>query len=143
MTTSSHPECGVDAESIGRPYKCGKPGCPTCSQQPSFVVKVWDFRKARARWKAAGKPKRSPERIAELFAICESCPMFNGNGCRLCGCRLKSKGAFLNKLAWSTESCPAEPPKWTAEAENRTPEATPNEREGPGRYDSSSVLAMR
>jgi hypothetical protein len=89
---------------------------------PSWMTRAKTFVSAEARWIAAGRPMRSDDQMAEIFAICESCEFFVGrvNGgegvCRLCGCNLKRIGGILNKIRMATETCPANPPRWKAEA---------------------------
>ena len=39
------------------------------------------------------------------------CPNYEGGRCRLCGCGLDM---LAKKLAWATERCPDNPPKWVA-----------------------------
>ena len=74
----------------------------------------------REIWKKAGKPLRSDEEIFRIFTeICSECEYFNKNMCKICGCRLKSKGTTMNKIAWSTTNCPMSQPKWTAEIETK------------------------
>lgn len=74
-----------------------------------------------AQWVAAGKPRRSPEWIAELWDICEPCENYDPTmttpggvgGCRLCGCHISPDGEKdLNKLVWPTQKCDAD--KWPA-----------------------------
>jgi hypothetical protein len=83
-------------------------------QLPSLIRQAGNFRVAYARWRAAGRPLRSPERVDELFTdVCTKCPSesFIPTGvdtgrCVECGCWLKRSTMFLNKLAWPTEACP-------------------------------------
>lgn len=94
----------------------------------------------RKKWKNAGSPTRTKERIEELFNICSSneCGKYEGfsetNGkCGECGCFLsKLETAAFNKLAWSTTRCPLSEPKWIEEetieeAESRITQETPVE----------------
>lgn len=88
--------------------------------RPSLVRKAWTYATAVAKWTAAGNPVRSQQRINEILAICQACPMFadtkGRTHCRLCGCSLSAAPDGLNnKIAMATESCPLDPPKWTAE----------------------------
>ena len=84
------------------------------------------FARASRKWMAAGMPVRSPERIAELYQVCNACDKYittkTGQGrCSLCGCKVNLHGK-MNKLLWATESCPLDPPKWTADID--VPERT-------------------
>lgn len=89
--------------------------------RPSLLRRAATFAAAELRWIAAGRPVRSVERVAELFTVCKACEHFqlgarDGEGkCRLCGCQLRRAGGLLNKIQMATESCPAQPPRWTAE----------------------------
>ena len=66
----------------------------------------------RAIWVKAGKPYRSESEINAIFTdICEPCESFQRKSdirgiCALCGCRLRNKGKYLNKIAWGTTKCP-------------------------------------
>lgn len=89
---------------------------------PSLLRRLTSFAAAEARWFAAGQPVRDEHRINEIFGICRRCEHFtpgdseDKGSCRVCGCQLKKFGGLLNKIAMATESCPAQPAKWTAEA---------------------------
>lgn len=74
----------------------------------------------KAKWKKAGKPVRTDEKIKELFSICVSCEHYKkiselSGSCGICGCHLKNTNTSLNKLAWATTKCPLENPKWEEE----------------------------
>lgn len=80
------------------------------------------FSLSYAQWLMMGKPLRSPERITELFAICEPCNEYNPKlwtpygrgGCHQCKCHISGDTEKdINKLAWPHESCPLK--KWLAE----------------------------
>lgn len=76
-----------------------------------MLKQVLTFKEAHDKWAAAGHPRRSPDLIAETFAICEQCPAFlrvakDLGRCNDCGCWLKRSGTFFNKIAWTTEVCP-------------------------------------
>jgi len=62
---------------------------------------------------AAGRPLRTEEEIAEIYdEQCSPCEYFDNDSCGLCGCHVRREGTTLNKLAWGTEKCPDDPPKW-------------------------------
>lgn len=90
------------------------PGAP--QHRPGFITKAWNYSKATAKWIAAGSPTRSDEEIARIFTICEACPNFSGGEkphCNLCGCSLsKTPDGLRNKIRFSTEACPDNPPRW-------------------------------
>jgi hypothetical protein len=109
------PRCGyiLKRDYTGPP----KRECEKENAEPSLSKKAWNYAAAVARWKLAGSPTRTKEEIAELFAICKSCPHFVDDSrphCGLCGCSC-GEGAepLKNKLAMRTEeSCPDDPPRW-------------------------------
>jgi hypothetical protein len=106
---------------LHRPDLVGKPRPPRPAAEPlkakptppPVVYQVATVLSATARWLKAGRPNRSPEQLAEVKAICKTCPFWNpeawlGKGrCMKCGC----SGI---KLEWATESCPDRPPRWLA-----------------------------
>lgn len=58
---------------------------------------------------------RSPAEIERIAAICKACPLFNGEVCthKNCGCQISAdRSAWLSKLAWRSQKCPDDPPKW-------------------------------
>ena len=118
---ASLPTRQTDPDRIHR--KCGT------QPRPTLVRKVKTFGKAVARWIKAGRPVRSPERVAELLAICQDCEHYSAKGpaggkCKLCGCAVKRRG-LQNKLRMATEACPAKPPRWEAEVTARTDAGPP------------------
>jgi len=78
------------------------------------------------KWKEAGQPIRSPERMAEIHAKCSACPFFNKGGgivpgydqCGICKCNLHPSFHLLNKIAWATTHCPKDPPEWVEDIEH-------------------------
>lgn len=61
------------------------------------------------------KAFRSAEEIERIAAICKPCPLFNGDICThaKCGCNIDAKrAAWWNKLAWKSQQCPDNPPRW-------------------------------
>ena len=63
----------------------------TPPKEPGIVRKVYSFCMAKSRWKKAGSPVRTPERVKELLTICQACPNLLGKGevkqrCGKCGC---------------------------------------------------------
>jgi hypothetical protein len=86
----------------------------------SFVGKAWSYAAAVARWTAAGQPRRTEEEQQVVMATCKACPLFEPHPkkpesrpgkCGLCGCKLNLKSG---KIAWATEQCPDDPPRWLA-----------------------------
>lgn len=75
---------------------------------------------ARQKWRAAGKPERTDEEVAQVMEICKTCPFFQSlnnrlslGRCTKCGCQL-NLGRSLNKIRFATEGCPLHEPKWKA-----------------------------
>ncbi|WP_397569056.1 DUF6171 family protein [Schlesneria sp. T3-172] len=100
------------------PFPPGSTG-PTQEQQdldaamakaPSLLVKGVNFGKAWA-WNAFnGFPRSSEALIKKRLAICQACPSFEDEHCKLCGCRCELKNHLMNKLAMKTAECPLK--KW-------------------------------
>lgn len=97
--------------------RCG--GAGTSVIEPGLISQGWNYTKAVAGWMKAGSPTRTKSEIDRIFAICQLCPQFISDDlrprCRVCGCSLSQAPEGLNnKIAMATESCPLDPPKWTA-----------------------------
>lgn len=103
---------------VGKPRPARTPDAQLKANTPAAVPPPVVYQAvtvvgATARWFAAGRPKRTPEQLAEVRAICSACPHWDPAGwlgkgrCRKCGC------AGI-KQEWSTERCPDEPPRWLA-----------------------------
>lgn len=89
-------------------------------REPGIVRKVGSMCMAIAKWKLAGSPVRTPDRVAGLLAICQTCEFLLDAGtsnqrCGKCGCPVNDKLTNRNKLYLATESCPLEEPRWTAD----------------------------
>jgi hypothetical protein len=52
------------------------------------------------------------KQMEERFAICSTCEHFQKKRCQLCGCGCTDRKSFFNKLAFPTERCPDDPPRW-------------------------------
>ena len=81
----------------------------------NFMSKIKDFTITYASWAAAGFPRRDPEWVAELFAVCESCDQYDPAGkgpfgdvgaCEACGCHVGNNDRPTNKLVLPNTSCP-------------------------------------
>jgi len=78
------------------------------------------FFKALIKWISQGCKYRSVRQIKKIHNICEKCPHFKRgcgrlkgyDACGLCGCNLHPTKKIANKIAWRTEKCPDEPPRW-------------------------------
>ena len=87
-----------------------------------MIKKINQFIQEYIKWKKSGRPKRTQERVNELFIICSSNECKNyikkdeeSGSCNICGCNLNKEMAGLNKILWSTTHCPHDPPFWTEE----------------------------
>lgn len=81
-------------------------------RKPNFARKLKSFTGALFRLARSGQGLLSEDEIEERLWTCRQCPHFRGNKCRLCGCRTKGKRSLADKLAYPTESCPDDPPRW-------------------------------
>lgn len=83
---------------------------------PNFAKRLFNFAKSATAHLLNGSPQCTEEQIAERFAICEQCPLFNGKVCTHsdCGCNVGHERKYLNLLAWADKSCPDTPPRWKA-----------------------------
>lgn len=87
-----------------------------------MLDKLKRFFTERAKWKKAGQPRRSNDKIQILFEICKQCDKYQIKNsvqgtCGECGCRITNVKEYWNKLAWATTRCPLEKPKWVEEEE--------------------------
>lgn len=84
-------------------YPRAKPGV----EPPTFLQKAANFATSTVKHVAAGAPRCTQEQIDARFAICQACEHFDGKACKKCGCPVKREQAFVSKLAWANEKCPA------------------------------------
>ena len=54
-------------------------------------------------------------KIEKRLEICKSCINFTGEYCKLCRCCVNEHKTFFNKIAYPTERCPDNPPKWNVQ----------------------------
>jgi hypothetical protein len=74
---------------------------------PSFLEKVGHFATSAVKHVAAGAPRCTDEQVAARHAICSGCEYFDGKACKKCGCPVVRERAYISKLSWAGESCPA------------------------------------
>ena len=79
----------------------------TAIAPPSLLTKAANFATSAVKHIAAGAPRCSQEQVDARFAICQGCPHFDGKACRLCGCPVVREQAYISKLSWANEKCPA------------------------------------
>jgi hypothetical protein len=85
-----------------------------------YIIRfVW----ALIRWVLCGFSMRSKNEIAYIYqCMCLKCPhiilksspktLNVTSECDICGCLLSPKKVILNKIAWASEECPDNPPRW-------------------------------
>ena len=73
---------------------------------PPLIIRGLNFANAMFRWTSSGMPRRTQAEIDERLAICQTCPHFVDNHCRVCGCPCVETNQLINKLALATEACP-------------------------------------
>jgi len=85
------------------------------TQMPSSWTRMKSYADAYIHWNLAGRPLRIQEKIDLIFnEYCKKCNMYNGYACKICGCYINQR-KYLNKIAWATTRCPANPPQWVEE----------------------------
>ncbi len=73
---------------------------------PPPFIRGLNFASAMVRWTSSGMPRRTQAEIDERLTICQACPHFVDNHCRVCGCPCVETNQLINKLALATEACP-------------------------------------
>lgn len=75
----------------------------------NFLIAVYKHIKS-------GRKYCNKQQIKSRIKHCYSCALFNGVICthEKCGCNVNDQDKFFNKLAWKSEQCPLNPPKWLA-----------------------------
>jgi hypothetical protein len=111
-------ECGLVTTPL-RPEYIHKLSC-RCPRKtpvpPGILQAAANFTRAAAVHIATGA-KTAPDEVREQrLSICQACHLFNGTACthKQCGCSIKEKRGFIDKLSWASSKCPLDPPKWTA-----------------------------
>lgn len=88
---------------------------------------------------------RSADEIAKIADICKTCPFFSGEICthEKCGCAISAdRSAWLSKLAWRSQRCPDDPPRWGAETEKGATEVTESTEQEIEKTSVSSVTSV-
>ncbi len=83
-----------------------KPLQSTDNSVPPIIIRGLNFASAMLRWTSSGMPRRTQAEIDERLTICQACPHFADNHCRVCGCPCVETNQLVNKLALATEACP-------------------------------------
>lgn len=85
-----------------------------------ILVRFWSYLPALKKLYSAknsyyekqGRRLLTFDKIEQRLEICKECDQFTGRSCKLCGCCTDLTESHFNKLAFPTEQCPADPPKW-------------------------------
>jgi hypothetical protein len=79
--------------------------------------KIITFLEELRAWYLLGMPRRSKERIAEIYGICKQnkCGFFENTSCGMCGCPISDKSILKNKIMLATTECPHENKYWGPE----------------------------
>lgn len=84
---------------------------------PPLHKRVLNYLSSRAEYIKEGSIPCSDDVILERFNQCSTCKYYNDllGACSVCGCwiNLLRDDEGNNKLAWSTEKCPLNPPRWS------------------------------
>lgn len=103
------PACGHTRWSTYAPAALRRRCQAPAEQANRLLTRTARYVAAVARWRLAGCPTRSDQRVAEIYEqICRRCEHFSQDRCQLCGCPVHSGSlALRNKLRMATERCPA------------------------------------
>lgn len=119
--------CSQCGEVVRKPRTCPKGSYPRPQtvdrvkvkmrrREPGKVKQLSNYKKAVAKWTAAGMPVREQSEIDRILAICQGCEHYTDEGrprCKLCGCSINNQpNGLTNKVRMATENCPDDPPKW-------------------------------
>jgi hypothetical protein len=102
-----------------------KPGESREWKPPTFMQKLKGFTITMAQWVAAGRPRREPQWVAEIFNDkCKPCPFYDPDRwslfgdlgvCKLCECHVSDDPEKMtNKIVMPNTKCPDNPPRWVA-----------------------------
>ena len=78
---------------------------------PPLHERIKNFAIASAKHAANGFQMCEPEMVEMRVAICRGCEFLVNDHCGKCGCPCVPD-AYLSKVAWKSERCPLNPPKW-------------------------------
>lgn len=100
---------------------------------PTLAGRLWHFTRALLRHITDLGRRRTPWEIRAIHKICKACPHYipvqhkplrwwqrllritpSEGACGKCRCNVSAKAnKWLNKVAWRSEHCPDDPPRWT------------------------------
>lgn len=82
-----------------------------------MINKIISFLEELRIWYLLGMPRRSKEKIAEIYGICREnkCGFFANTSCGMCGCPISDRSILKNKIMLATTACPHENKYWGPE----------------------------
>jgi len=96
-------KCGfVHPKTQGKIYRI----CGEHRQQPTLIEKLKNLNKSGEDWVDSGNEISTDAESQARLQICQTCPNFKNNHCKLCGCFLTLKTIL------KTSKCPDNPPRW-------------------------------
>lgn len=78
--------------------------------EPSIPEKIVGFFGSLVEHAARGFEYVTKEVFEERYRICSSCPFYQNNKCKICGCPLLDRQSLIGKLSWKSSKCPIN--KW-------------------------------
>lgn len=99
--------CGLVTAPI-LPTSADKVHCRCRRSPPGIIQQAVNFIPAAVAHLRGGMKLVSDEIRASRLATCEACELFNGTVCThpSCGCPVKQKRAFIDKIGWESSTCP-------------------------------------
>ena len=111
LKSYSCPQCGIHTAMPDMVFtECTRRNMPKGNR-------ITRYAEAVKKWASAGFPVRDKDEVQRIYEICKACPHYDKSRqtCRLCGCKCNTNiFPLMNKLRMATESCPDNPPRWTA-----------------------------
>lgn len=85
-----------------------KSECSAVPRPPGLIQRMKNFVVATSNHIACGGTLVSEEVRDERLAICQGCPLLVEGICshESCGCPIRNKSAFIDKLSWASSVCP-------------------------------------
>ena len=77
-------------------------------RKPSITQQAKNLTKAAAKHISTGLKHCTKEQRDSRYEICKKCDRFHNGICNHddCGCIIRSKGKFMDKLSWADSKCP-------------------------------------
>jgi hypothetical protein len=80
------------------------------ASEPGVSEKIVGFFGSLAEHAAKGFEYVTKEAFDERHKICSSCPFYQNNKCKICGCPILARQSLVGKLSWKSSKCPIN--KW-------------------------------